>query len=412
MKPKKVLTKEKTSRLAMELGNFFLSVLILIAVGLAWYSGYRTRIKSHYSLTKNDHKDYFIGLNYLLNDEPDQSIDAFISSLEINSTTLESHLALGDLLRRRGKVDGSIAVYQKLLAISQLDNKELNQVKLGLVKSYVAAGLFDRAEKLIDELKVADTKIQIAALKIGLTVYQLEKEWQKAIKAANHLLKLSMPNERQEIQAKASHFYCELAEKELDLQHYNQAKEYLSKARNMDKANVRTSLILGKLEFEQANYKQAIKALLKISTQNPSFTAEAFDLIIASYQALNNHKKIQKFIEHSLEDPLSAGLLLKVIQYIKGSEGRGKAKEVLFQRIESKPSIELLGQAILLNDNAEIDPNAEKFHEILTNYLESKTKYQCGSCGFELKSLHWQCPGCNEWGFIKPIDPFIKEVDG
>ena len=103
---------------------------------------------------------------------------------------------------------------------------------------------------------------------------------------------------------------------------------------------------------------------------------------------------------------------MKVIQYIKGSEGRGKAKEVLFQRIESKPSIELLGQAILLNDNAEIDPNAEKFHEILTNYLESKTKYQCGSCGFELKSLHWQCPGCNEWGFIKPIDPFIKEVDG
>ncbi len=137
----------------MEIGNFFLALLMLIALALAWYSGYRTQIRSKYLQTKKDNKDYFIGLNYLLNDEPDQSIDAFIASLEINSNTLESHLALGNLLMRRGKVDGSVAVYQKLLANSQLKNIELNQVKLGLVKSYVAAGLLDRAEKLIDELK-------------------------------------------------------------------------------------------------------------------------------------------------------------------------------------------------------------------------------------------------------------------
>lgn len=394
----------------MELGNLSLSILILIAVALAWYSGYKTQLKSKYSASKDENKDYFIGLNYLLNDEPDQSIDAFISSLEINSNTLESHLALGNLLRRRGKVDGSIAVYQKLLANSQLNNAEINQVKLGLVKSYVAAGLLDRAEKLIDELKVAETKIQIAALNIGLTVYQLEKEWQKAIKVANDLLKLSLPNERHEIQVKASHFYCELAEKELEFQHYNQAREYLHNAINLDKTNVRTSLIIGRLESEQANYKLAIKILLKISTQDPSFTAEAFDLIVIAYQALNNQKKLQKFIETSLEEPLSPAFLLKIIKYIKDTEGREQAKKILFQRIEAKPSIELLGQAILLNDSTENDPNAEKFHEILTRYLESKAQYQCGSCGFELKKLHWQCPGCTEWGFIKPMYPFIKEV--
>ena len=235
----------------MELGNLSLSILILIAVALAWYSGYKTQLKSKYSASKDENKDYFIGLNYLLNDEPDQSIDAFISSLEINSNTLESHLALGNLLRRRGKVDGSIAVYQKLLANSQLNNAEINQVKLGLVKSYVAAGLLDRAEKLIDELKVAETKIQIAALNIGLTVYQLEKEWQKAIKVANDLLKLSLPNKRHEIQVKASHFYCELAEKELEFQHYNQAREYLHNAINLDKTNVRTSLIIGRSKTTQ-----------------------------------------------------------------------------------------------------------------------------------------------------------------
>lgn len=393
----------------MELGNLFLLLLMLIALALAWYSGYKSQLKIKYLSHKTANKDYFIGLNYLLNDEPDQSIDIFISSLEISSNTLESHLALGDLLRRRGKVDGSIAVYQKLLADAHLNHADLNLVKLGLVKSYVAAGLLDRAEKLIDELKVADTEIQIAALNQGLTVYQLEKEWQKAIMVVNELLKLCSTNLRQEFQIKASHFYCELAEKELEFQHYNQAKDYLTKAKNLDRNNVRTSLLRGRLEFEQENYKQVTKALLKISAQDLSYKAEAFDLIIESYKSLGNQNKLNKFIESSLEEPFTTTLFLKIVKYVNDTEGKKRAREILFQRLDSNPSIEILGQAILLNDNAENDPNAETFNNVLEDYLEKQSKYQCGNCGFELKKLHWLCPGCNEWGTVKPIDSLIAE---
>ncbi len=394
----------------MEFGDLFLLLLMLVALALAWYSGYKTQLKGKYFPQKNSNKDYFIGLNYLLNDEPDQSIDTFISSLEINSTTLESHLALGNLLRRRGKVDESVVVYQKLLANSQLSHAEINQVKLGLVKSYVAAGLLDRAEKLIDELKVAEAEVQISALNQGLIVYQLEKEWQKAIMVVNDLLKICSPTHQKGLQIKASHFYCELAEKELKFQHYNQANKYLDNAKKMEGDNARTSLILGRLEFEQTNYKKAIKALLKISIQDPSYKAEAFDLIIASYEVLGNKNKLQKFIADSLKESLSTTLFLRIIEYIKRTEGKGKAREILFQRITVSPSIELLGQAILLNEDDENDPNpnAIKFNQILEKYLVNKTKYQCGNCGFDLKKIHWLCPGCNEWGFVKPIDSQIE----
>lgn len=393
----------------MELGNLFLLLLMLIALALAWYSGYKTKFKFKYSPHKNAAKDYFVGLNYLLNDEPDQSIDTFISSLEVNSNTLESHLALGTLLRRRGKVDGSIAVYQTLLANSQLSQAELNQVKLGLVKSYVAAGLLDRAERLIDELKLAETEVKIAALNQGLIVYQLEKEWQKAIMVVNDLLKLCSPNQRSGYQNKASHFYCEMADKELEFQHYNQAKKYLDNARNMDKNNVRTSLILGRLEFKQANYRQAIKALLKISMQDPSYKAEAFGLIIMAYQALGDQKKLEKFIDNSLQEPLTTTLLSLITDYIKNTEGEEKARAILLQKLPSNPSIELLGQAILLNKKAENEPDNAKFNRILEKFLNDKTRYRCGNCGFELKKLHWLCPGCNEWGKVKPIDSLLTE---
>ena len=395
----------------MELGNLFLLLLMLIALALAWYSGYKTQFKIKYFPHKNAAKDYFVGLNYLLNDEPDQSIDTFIASLEVNSNTLESHLALGTLLRRRGKVDGSIAVYQTLLANSQLSQAELNQVKLGLVKSYVAAGLLDRAEKLIDELKVAEPEVKIAALNQGLIVYQLEKEWQKAIMVVNDLLKVCLPNQRSGFQNKASHFYCEMADKELELQHHNQAKKYLDNARSMDKDNPRASLILGRLEFEQANYKQAIKALLKISMQDPSYKAEAFELIITAYQALGDQKKLGKFIENSLQEPLITTLLLQLTNYIKNNEGEEKAREVLLEKLPSNPSIELLGQAILLNTSAQNDPDSAKFHQVLEKFLDDKTRYRCGNCGFNLKKLHWLCPGCNEWGKVKPIDALLVESE-
>ena len=392
----------------MDLGNILLLLLMLIAIALAWYSGYKSQFKIKYFPQKNAQNDYFVGLNYLLNDEPDQSIDAFISSLEINSTSLESHLALGDLLRRRGKVDESISVYQKLLADSTLNRSELNLIKLGLVKSYVAAGLLDRAEKLIDELKVADINIQIAALNQGLIVYQLEKEWQKAVMMVTDLLKLCSANKRQKLQAQASHFYCELAENELGFQHYNQAREYLHHAKNMDRNNVRTSLIRGKLEIEQENYKQAIKALLKISVQDESYKVEAFNLLITSYRALNNPKKLQQFVENTLQEPLSSSLLLMIIKFIKDNDGEDKAREILFEKLSSNPSVELLGQAILLNEKTDNDPISKKFRMILEDFLDEKPKYLCNNCGFELKKIHWLCPSCNEWGKVKPINSLLK----
>lgn len=401
------------SSTTMEVGNIVLLNLMLVAIALAWYSGFKAQLKNKIYYQKKQDKDYFIGLNYLLNDEPDQSIDAFISTLEINSSTVESHLALGTLLRRRGKVDGSISVYQKLLANSQLNKHELDQVKLGLIKSYVAAGLLDRAEKLIDELKIASPDIQFSALNQGLTVYQLEKEWLKATIIANDLLKICSPNQRPIYQLKASHFFCELSENELEFQHFNQARDYLKKARGMDKNNVRTNMILAKLEFEQGNFKQAIKALNKISIQDAGFKSEAFDLLIAAYQALGNKKELQRYIDYCLQEPHSPSFLLMLTSYIESSEGREKAKEIFFQQMKLNPSIELLGQAILLNEgesDSSVDKkNTELFSQILEDYLAMKAKYRCGNCGFELRNLHWLCPGCNEWGTLKPYSFFLDE---
>ena len=200
--------------------DIFLYLLLLVALGLGWGLGRRARFnstsKSSRPYRNLPAKDYFIGLNYLLNDEPDDAIDIFIDSLEISSHTLETHLALGTLLRRRGKVDRSIALYQDLLGKSNFSRTELNEIKISLVQSYISAGLLDRAEHLLKELRNEKGDIKVQALVLSANVYQLEKDWQEGVNALLELLKVCPSSKRSTYQNLASHFYCEMAEEELE----------------------------------------------------------------------------------------------------------------------------------------------------------------------------------------------------
>ncbi len=396
------------SRLIMLEGNTTAIVLVLIALALAWYSGYRTRNSKNTAASKNSEKDYFIGLNYLVNEKADQSVDELIASLEINATSVESNLALAALTRRRGKFDQSVAVYHKLLADSKLSEIDLQNVKLGLIRSYVAAGLLDRAESLINELRNSNKEVSLAALDQGVIVYQTEKEWLNAIQAIDDLLKICSPEAKKDYQNKASHFYCELAEIDIENSNYSQARSYLNYAINFDRDNVRTSLILADLEYKQKFYKKTLKAINKISTEDLSFQAEVFPLIVASYLALDKNNDLERFIENSIDQSSSANFLLKLIQHVKETKGRNEAKELLFSKLKSNPRIELLGEAILLN-STEGEESAEFFYEILQAYFENHAKYQCGSCGFEFQRLHWLCPSCNEWGRVKPLEFKVDE---
>ena len=132
--------------------NWLLYVLILAAIAIGWWLGRRERkhqaANEHQKLSRN----YFQGLNYLLNEQPDRAISTFIQALEVNSDTIETHLALGSLLRRRGEVDKAVSVHQNLLARPQLNRETSHYVQLELARDYLLAGLLDRAEKLLLDL--------------------------------------------------------------------------------------------------------------------------------------------------------------------------------------------------------------------------------------------------------------------
>ncbi|ELT98909.1 hypothetical protein CAPTEDRAFT_129339, partial [Capitella teleta] len=154
--------------------------LILAAIVIGYFLGWRDQRKRRGDDPGRLSKDYFVGLNYLINEQTDEAIDVFIKALDSNNDTVDTYLALGSLFSKRGEVEKSIRVHQDLLARPSLTSIQSFQVQLALAQNYSSAGLLDRAESILIDLSRQNHDLRDQALQQLLRVYEQEREWDKA----------------------------------------------------------------------------------------------------------------------------------------------------------------------------------------------------------------------------------------
>ncbi|MCK5387306.1 MAG: lipopolysaccharide assembly protein LapB, partial [Gammaproteobacteria bacterium] len=116
-----------------------LFLLLPVAALSGWFMGRRSLLKKD-SGCSDIPLNYLKGLNFLLDEQPDKAIDLFIQMLEVNSETVETHLALGSLFRRRGEVDRAIRIHQNLIARPTLLPAQRAHALFELGQDYMKAG--------------------------------------------------------------------------------------------------------------------------------------------------------------------------------------------------------------------------------------------------------------------------------
>src|SRR5712692_2943920 len=124
---------------------------IPIFFGLGWIAA-RVDINQLISESRSLPRGYFKGLNFLLNEQPDKAIDAFIEIVKLDPETAELHFALGNLFRRRGETERAIRVHQNLLHREDLPVSERDHALFELGQDFLKAGLLDRAEESLQML--------------------------------------------------------------------------------------------------------------------------------------------------------------------------------------------------------------------------------------------------------------------
>lgn len=380
-------------------------ILILLLLPVAAYSGWwtakRTLQRSDNGYKRRLHPEYFKGLNYVLNEQPDKAIEVFIKMLEVDSETVETHLALGNLFRRRGEVDRAIRIHQNLIARPTLSHEERALALLELGMDYMRSGLFDRAEGLFLEL-VEDGNYTAQAFRQLLDIYQQEKDWDNAIIIARRLEALS--GER--LDAMIAQFHCEKAMPQVAAGKYKEARDHLRKALNLDSRCVRASLIEGEIAKKENKIRAAIKAYKRVEKQDPEYLSEIIHPLRECYAELGKTDEYIDYLKYLMDQHGGTTALLSLTDILSEMEGEEAAIKFMSSELRKRPTVygvnRLLEYAISKSESG-MRGSLMMIKDMTGELLENRPIYKCNQCGFDAKNLHWRCPGCQNWNTVKPV---------
>jgi len=352
-------------------------------------------------------RKYFEGLTYLLNDQPDQAIDTFVSVMDVNSETLETHLALGNLLRKRGELARAVKVHQNLLARPSLPPQQLHRVQLELAVDYVRSGLLDRAEMLLKELidlRNVEPQTHTKAIEYLIEIYQDMGDWLQAIDAADRLTTSKFSFTPDKWRTMQSHFACELANIAQRKKDWQTARRWLRDAVRYDKGSARALISSAEIHIADNDYAAAINSLRKVAQLHPQYTANVLPYICQCFDALHDSSGLLQELQQLYTAQPSIVLLQELADRVALSESKAAAVKLWLKELpnyyDMEAALELI--QVLVAYSEPIDEQYAQIRSALQKMIAATQGYECSRCGFFGQELHWLCPSCKRWGCSFP----------
>ncbi|HEX6158044.1 MAG TPA: lipopolysaccharide assembly protein LapB [Burkholderiales bacterium] len=362
--------------------------------GLGWIAA-RIDIKQIVSESRALPRSYFKGLNFLLNEQPDKAIEAFIEVVKVDPETIELHFALGSLFRRRGEYDRAIRMHQNLLERADLGAEQKLQAQMELGQDYLKAGILDRAEEVFSRLE--STNQGMAARRFLLEIYEQEKDWLRAIEMTKQV----------ETDPRAlAQYLCELAQSEAAQSRPDAARRHLDAALEANRKCVRASLLWGDVEKRQNNAEKAVEHWKRIESQNPAYLALVAQRLVEAYRDAGRAEEGLTLLAGYLERYPSLDLLDTVFQQTLEVKGAEQAYETVRDELKRNPTLLGLDRLLEAQIIAASSPDKRRDLELVRSLVHGHTRrlarYRCEACGFKARQFYWRCPACGGWETYAP----------
>ena len=379
-----------------------LFLLLPVAAAYGWYMGRRSAQQTKQDEANRLSRDYVAGVNFLLSNQQDKAVDLFLDMLKEDTGTVEAHLTLGNLFRSRGEVDRAIRIHQTLMESASLsyDQRLLAVQQLG--RDYMAAGMYDRAEDMFNQL-VDETDFRIGALQQLLQIYQATIEWQKAIDVAERLVKLGKDTQRGEI----AHFYCELALQQMGNDDMDRAMALLKKGAAADRTSPRVSIMIGRVLIAKGDYARAMESLLRVIDQDKELVSETLEMLQTCYLQLGKNNEWAEFLTRCVEENVGATADLMLAEIIDQREGQDQAQVTVTRQLQRHPTMRVFHKLMDYHLHDAEEGRAKEslmaLRDMVGEQIRSKPRYRCQKCGFTAFTMYWHCPSCRAWSTVKPI---------
>ena len=366
--------------------------------GMGWWAA-RLDIKRLLSESTALPESYFQGLNFLLNEQQDKAIEAFIEVVKIDPHTVELHFALGSLFRRRGEVDRALRMHHNLVDRADLDDDKRQQAIFELAQDYLKAGILDRAESLFGELK--KTTYAKSSLEFLLELYQKEHDWIKAISAAEQLALISGQSGGKLV----AFFYCELAEEEIKAGNQEKARAHLQQALHVCPSIVRATIMLGDMELGAGRVEEAIALWKGIEKQDAQYLQLVAERLLSAYRSMGQEAEGILLLRSYLVKYHSIDLLNVAFDGILKFESPQSAYQLVRDEMARNPTLlglDKLLEARLLEVSLERRADIELVKDLIHKRTRNLAMYHCNHCGFKARKFYWHCPACQAWDSYAP----------
>ena len=342
-------------------------------------------------------KAYFKGLNYLLNEQQDQAIDAFIEAVQRDPDTSELHFALGDLFRRRGEYERAVRVHEHLLSRADLSAGDRERAQYALAQDFFKAGLIDRAEQALR--KLAGTGYQPRAWLTLLTLYERARDWPRAAATAGDLQQAGQGD----FTARLAHYQCEQAASALERQKDPAAaRQLLEQAIAAAPGAARPRIQLASLLAGADDLRGAFEQLALIEQHAPQALPLVASELVRIGQATGQLPRAASLLRRSYAAAPAIDVADAIVQAdLAAGIPAAQARQGYLRHMEQEPSLiaatRWLGHEPFAQEDA---------HPVVQRSLEHAARplarYRCAACGFETQGYFWQCPGCQAWESFPP----------
>ena len=367
---------------------------ILLGLPLAFVLGWlASRFDLHQLRVENRRtpKAYFKGLNFLLNEQQDQAIDAFIEAVQHDPDTSELHFALGNLFRRRGEYERAVRVHEHLLSRGDLSQADRQRAQHALALDYLKAGLLDHAEQAL--LKLEGTPFEPQARLALLANYERSRDW---VQAAGMAAKLN-DTDAGSFSTRLAHYLCEQAAAPWAAGDLTQAQTLLEQAMRTAPSAPRPHIELAHLLTQEGHHDAACTLLQAALLEAPVATPLIAPHLAESAAACGRAPEVLAQLREIYTQAPSLDVLEAIVQ-LEASAGTPDmaARDWYVRHLEREPSLVAAAKWIA-GEKLEHEQFHPQVQRALDHAVKPLTRYRCAACGFEAKQHFWHCPGCQAW---------------
>jgi lipopolysaccharide biosynthesis regulator YciM len=375
----------------LELDLSWILIGLPLAFGLGWIAS-RLDLRQLRIANRQAPRAYFKGLNFLLNEQQDQAIDAFIEAVQNDPDTSELHFALGNLFRRRGEYDRAVRVHEHLLARADLSSTDRQRAQHGLAMDFLKAGLLDRAEDALRKLE--GTTYEGQARLARLAIYERSREWPEAAQVAELLERSGEAN----FSVRQAHYRCEQAREAFSQGDSDRALQLLQETVQAIPQAPRARILLGQLWLTRQQPQQSLETLRPLFEQHDPAAPLAATTLAKAAQACGQEDMAHAWLQAFYQQQPSLDVLeaLVTLQARSASDTR----QPFLQHLQKHPSLLAASRWLAAAPAQEAVPPAVQ--KALDTAARPLARYRCAACGFEAKEHFWHCPGCQAWDSYPP----------